>query len=81
VAPYAACSADEDCTVQFKDCCACGSDGSANGVVAVSDVTGHFDSVCGGFQSCPECVGPPLPEGVSARCEQSRCVLDGVPPR
>jgi hypothetical protein len=66
VTDQATCQADADCRLTSKDCCDCGGDFSAHGLMAVSNGYTHGPR-CEGV-GCDGCV-PSDPVGIHATCD------------
>jgi hypothetical protein len=67
VTPNAACNVQDECRLSTKDCCECGGDFSASGLIAVSSYARR--DYCDPDEACPECEGGPPPENAQASCD------------
>lgn len=70
VSAHTSCTTSADCRISTKDCCECGGDFSADGMIVVN-ATFRAPDYCPADMGCPEC-GAQIDPGVSARCFRRR---------
>lgn len=73
----ASCQTAADCRLVTKDCCDCGGDFSASGIVAVDDSFERPD-YCPANQGCLACIGGPA-DGARALCTEGTCTVGLLP--
>jgi len=75
VHPLSACSADTDCVVLHRDCCAC-----EEGFVSVRDGSEgeYYDRTCGETPICSPCERHDVPDTLAGRCVDGHCEVATV---
>lgn len=76
VSAHASCTASADCRISTKDCCECGGDFGADGVIAVN-ASFRAPDYCPADMGCPEC-GAPLDPNVQALCDPDQGVCSYI---